>query len=313
MSTLNIARRLLLAGSALFLHFAAADAQVRYIASTGKDANNCASPATPCRTLSRGIGTTPANGELRILDSGAYGNGGLINKSMTISADGETLMLDAPLTIDAAGATVTLRGLSLNGRYAVLDGIYILNAAVVHVDNCRIEHLVHNGILSQSSNIRLFVNDTVSRQNIGRGLEMKGQSTRLTVDNSRFEGNNGSGIGVVDGLGSITRTITSGNLANGIWWNKGQLNVAWSASTDNNSDGYSVGMNARIDLESSVARGNGGGGLYASGAATISNFTATQNKVGIHIFYGTVYSRQNNTIAANTTNIVGSLAPLPPL
>ena len=67
MPILGLARRLLLAGSALVLLSAAADAQVRYIASTGKDANNCASPATPCRTLPRGITTTPAGGELRIL------------------------------------------------------------------------------------------------------------------------------------------------------------------------------------------------------------------------------------------------------
>jgi hypothetical protein len=152
------------------------------------------------------------------------------------------------------------------------------------------------------------------RENRGRGLVMLGQSTRLTVDNSRFENNNGSGISVQDGVGSITRTVTADNLGSGILWGRGQLNVAWSVSTDNYSDGYSVFGLSRIHLESSVARGNRLSGLNMSGdVATISNFVATENKVGIYARARVaVYSRQNNMIAANTTNIDGSLAPLPP-
>ena len=92
-----------------------------------------------------------------------------------------------------------------------------------------------------------------------------------------------------------------------------RVNVAWSTSTDNYSDGYTVYGFARIYLESSVARGNRLSGLYMTGeVATISNFMAIENGVGIYV-RGAVYSRQNNTIAANTKNIDGSLVPLPPL
>jgi hypothetical protein len=313
MSLLLSARRLLLAGAAFVLLAAAADAQVRYIASTGNDGNNCQSAAKPCRTLQKGINATPAGGELRILDSGNHGNGGLINKTMTISADGAAVMLNAPLTIDAAGSTVTLRGLSLNGHYTAVHGIQIANAAAVHLDNCRVEHAAHHGIRSDSSNTRLFVNDSVSRENRGRGLIILGQSTLLTVDNSRFERNNGSGISAVGAVGSVTRTVTAGNNGAGILWANGQLNVAWSMATDNVGAAYSImGGNGRIHLESSVARGNDVG-LYMMGdVATISNVVATENKTGIYN-RGTIYSRQNNTIAANATNINGSLTPLPPL
>jgi hypothetical protein len=316
MSLLQYARRLLVTGSALVLLSSAADAQVRYIASTGNDSgNNCQGANAPCRTLQRGIVSTPVGGELRILNSGFYGNGGLINKSMTISADGESVMLNAPLTIDATGAAVTLRGLSLNGHYTAAHGIHIVNAAAVHLDECRVEHAQGVGILSESNNMRLFVNDSVSRENRGRGLHMAGTATRLTVDNSRFENNSGSGIAAVNVVGSVTRTVTADNLGDGIVWNNGQLNVAWSMATDNYGHGYSAFGTGRIYLESSVARGNRLSGFYMSGdAATISNFVATGNGAGIHNHYGTLYSRQNNTVAGNTTNINGNQpVALPPI
>jgi hypothetical protein len=313
MPLLHSAGRLLLAGSALLLVSTAAQAQVRYIASTGNNNNNCASAATPCRTLQKGINTTPAGGELRILDSGDYGNGGLINQTMTISADGAAVMLSAPLTIDAAGSAVTLRGLALNGHHTAVHGIHIANAAAVHIDNCRVEHFTGVGVRSDGSNTRLFVNDSVSRENGGRGLNMMGQSTRLTVDNSRFENNSGSGIAVVDAVGSVTRTVTAGNLGAGISWGNGQLNVAWSMATDNYGEGYSL-FRGRIHLESSVARGNRTSGLRMAGdVATISNFVATDNGTGIYN-RGTVYSRQNNTVTGNTTNIDGPQpVALPPI
>ena len=143
---------------------------------------------------------------------------------------------------------MTLRGLSLNGHYIAAYGIRIASAPVVHVNDCRVEHAQHHGILSLSSNTRLFVNDSVLRENRGRGLAMLGQSTRLTVDNSRFENNSGSGISAEDGVGSITRTVTASNLGSGILWGKGQLDVAWSTSTDNYSDEYTVYAFARIYL-----------------------------------------------------------------
>jgi hypothetical protein len=309
-------RRLLVAGSALFLASTAAQAQIRYIASTGNDSgNNCASAKTPCRTLPRGIAATPAGGELRILDSGAYGNGGLVNKSMTISADGETVMLNGTLTIDAAGAAVTLRGLSLNGHsVATGAGIHIASAAAVHIDGCTVERFGGTGIESVGNGTRLFVNDSVSRQNHGYGLLIKGSGARLIADNSRFE-RNGIGIFGEGAGGSVTRTVVSSN-SHGIYWRWGQLNIAWSVAADNVNSGFVVtgGGGARMYLESSVARGNAVG-LWVEGGslASISNFTATENGQSGMQITGTVYTRQNNTFVGNATHVRGTPpVPLPP-
>ena len=106
---------------------------------------------------------------------------------MTISADGETVMLDGPLSIDAAGSVVTLEGLSLNGRNSVVKGITSPTPSAVHIKNCRVERFASNGIDFTSNNTELFVTDSVSRDNGGVGLTVRGTSAQLTVDNSRFE------------------------------------------------------------------------------------------------------------------------------
>jgi hypothetical protein len=92
----------------------------RYVSITGSNSNAC-SLAAPCRTLQRGINKTPTGGELRILDSGSYGNNAQVNKSMTIFGNGNTVYLNSPLTIGGGSLdhVVTLRGLVLNSQGAV--------------------------------------------------------------------------------------------------------------------------------------------------------------------------------------------------
>src|SRR5262245_45321422 len=58
---------------------------VRFIGSTGNEANNCTRQA-PCLTLQRGIDETPDRGVLQVLDGGAYGAGTII-RSITVLGD----------------------------------------------------------------------------------------------------------------------------------------------------------------------------------------------------------------------------------
>jgi hypothetical protein len=78
-----------------------AEAEIRYVAETGRDANPCTQTA-PCKTLQRGIDVTPDGGELRVLSSGTYG-GATIGKSLTVSGDEPTLVIDQ-IMINATNA-----------------------------------------------------------------------------------------------------------------------------------------------------------------------------------------------------------------
>ena len=93
---LKIASALLaLAACATLAGPAPAADNTRYVSIAGKNTNPC-TLAQPCKTLQRGIGLTPAGGELRILDSGFYGNNANIKKSLTITGNGHTVYLGAP-------------------------------------------------------------------------------------------------------------------------------------------------------------------------------------------------------------------------
>jgi hypothetical protein len=283
---------------------------IRYVSTTGNNANTCTLSA-PCRSLQRGINVTPANGELRILDSGDYGLNAAIARSVTITGNGHTVILGNPITINQANATVVLRGLTLDGQRTVANGINIVNAATVHVEQSVIYHFTGQGISATAAGVEVFVIDSILRDNIGAGLVMFEETSRLTIDNSRFE-NNGFGISVGGGIATIHRSIASGNANHGIAAvdNSVTVTLTSSVTAQNGSTGIFVVAGSTLAMESSLAHGNGDGLFVANGStARISNSTFTNNTTGINNS-GTVETRQNNTVRGNTTNVVGALTPL---
>jgi hypothetical protein len=148
----------------------------RYISITGNNANAC-TLAAPCLTMQRGINATPADGELRILDSGVTSTFATVNKSMTISGNGNTVFLGVPgIVIDDPTAVVTLRGLTLNGRGTIANGINIVAAAVVHIEDCVVHNLSQDGIIVTAEGVSVFVVRSVSRDNGSGGLVFNGGS-----------------------------------------------------------------------------------------------------------------------------------------
>ena len=137
-----------LAGCAILVLCATAQAQVvRFVSSGGNDANNCMR-ATPCLTLQRGIDRTPPNGELQILDSGNYADTpATISRSIAISADGVTANVGG-IIVNGVGIVVALRGLHLAGRgLADTSGVAIGNAAAtVSIERCTIEQFRAHGV-----------------------------------------------------------------------------------------------------------------------------------------------------------------------
>jgi hypothetical protein len=261
----------------------------RYISITGNDANAC-TLAAPCRYLPRGISSIPAGGELRILDSGDYGNSGTIRKSLTISGNGNTVFLRNALTVDDGDAVVTLRSLTLNGQGTIANGISIVVAAAVHIENCVVHNFSQDGINVAADGASVFVISSVSRDN-GSGGFVLNAGASLTIDNSHFDNNAGNGFFMLGSgsLATIRRSTASGNGFNGFQAFAGVMT-----------------------LDSSLAVGNILRGLNIVGAAVgrISNSTFTDNGTGISNT-GTVETRQNNTVRGNSIDLQGnSLTPI---
>jgi hypothetical protein len=307
-----VCKLLVVASCATAVHSAAAPAadHTRYISITGSNANDC-TLAAPCRTLRRGIRVTPVGGELHILRSGDYGETVGINKSMTILGHGNTVYLDNPITINSAGAVVALRGLTLNGQGTADSGINVLAAAAVHIEGCVIHGFSNNGIEITANGVKVFVLNSISRDNGHDGFRMDGESSS-TIDSSRFE-NNLNGVSVISGgNATISRSITSGNSGIGTLAMGGTVSVVSTVAAQNGFAGFVSAQSGVMALESSVANDNVTSGLQVSvgGIARISNSTFIGNGTGIANMASTVETRQNNTVRGNTTDVSGALTPV---
>ena len=217
----HLARRSL-AGMVL-LFAAAAHAQISYVGPTGDDDNPCTRAIDPCRSLQRGINVAPEGGDVRVLGSGEYGSA-TIAKSLTISGNGPTVAV-GQITIDNASAVVALRGLNLVGvGHNDFGGVAIFAASAVHIERCTVAHFTMHGIYATAQNLKLFVTDSIMRDNGADGLLMfysnasfhnQGTMT-LTFDKSHAENNGGDGVLLRGGVSTFIRSSFSGNHANGI-------------------------------------------------------------------------------------------------
>jgi len=100
-------------------NLAEATAKRTFVASHGVDNPNC-SIVAPCRNFAAAITATSAGGEVIVLDSAGYGPV-TTTKSISIVAPpgiyaGISVLAGNGVTIDAPGATVVLRGLSINSQ-----------------------------------------------------------------------------------------------------------------------------------------------------------------------------------------------------
>ena len=316
-------KSLLAAGLAVASSFAAtifaaeAQAAIRYVASTGSDAAACTRTA-PCRTFQRGVNVAAAGDEVKALDAGEYGFT-FINKSVTLSADGVAATINVTaadgvgIIVSNASAVVTLRGLFITGNGTANRGIVIPNGAVVHIENCEVERFTSDGIQIINRPTELYISNTVSRLNGGRGLYFIGAANaKLMIVNSHFDNNTGSGIHLGNLLeASLTNTVASGNTGHGLAVTGGKTTATWTTASNNGGVGFAL-TGGEMSLENSMADSNGSHGIVVTAGRTarISNNTVTNNPVGI-LNAGTLHTRENNTVSGNATDITNT-GTMPP-
>jgi hypothetical protein len=282
----------------------AAEAQsVRYISINGNDANACTRTA-PCRTLARGVQSAPVRGEVRLLNSGSFGAGVTIAKSLTVSGDGATLMLSGPVTVAASAARVVFRGLLFNGFGTTTFGVRINNANSVHIVECEFERFTDDGIFFDVATTELLITNTISRNNNDNGLHVDGNgSTKVVLENFRAE-NNVNGVFIQNAQMSVSNSTLSGNSADGIQQHGGTSNVVSSTAANNGASGFTVVDGGTMQLDSSVSRGNFNGlfvGNQANTVARISNLSVTDNSLGIQN-NGTTETDASSTVFSNGVN-----------
>ena len=178
---------------------AAAGVQRSFVASYGQAANTAANCglATPCRALNEALGVTSAGGEIVVLDSAGY-SAATIAQTVTIVAPrgvyaGITAFAGNAILINAPGAIVRLRGLTLNGLGGT-NGISATHVALLDVEGADIRGFSGNGVDFTAAGGRLNITDTsFSGNGVGVYVLPASSVATVTIARSHFHDNAASG------------------------------------------------------------------------------------------------------------------------
>jgi hypothetical protein len=197
----NFRFRLTMLGGALlmlaFTSVASAQATRTWVSGVGDDANPCSRTA-PCKTFAGAISKTAVNGEIDCLDPGGFG-AVTITKSITIDCDsgpGGILSSGAnAVVVNAAGSTVTLRSINMQGVLIGTNGVNIIAAAAVHLVDLNIYGFTGPGVTAGvGANLVLTIDET-RVHDCGNGIVTNASAGLITADYGRVSlWNGGSGV-----------------------------------------------------------------------------------------------------------------------
>jgi len=277
---------------------AQAQASRTWVSGVGDDANPCSRTA-PCKTWAGAISKTAACGEIDALDPGGYG-AVTITKSITLDGTGTFASILASLVngivINAAATDViTIRGLSINGFCNGINGINVLQAKTVNVEDCVIFRFsTGNGItVNETNDCALNVRNSVIRDNTLDGINTasSGGTVKVTLEKVSLTGN-GNGLHARQSTRAIANNCNfSNNTTNGVF---ADATSAFATIRVWNSDISLNGGNG-------VRAGNAGGGVSGVeiGQDQINHNTGNGVLIGTG---GVVETFTNNSIRGNGTD-----------
>jgi hypothetical protein len=291
----------LCAFAGLFVTPAFAQATRTWVSGVGDDANPCSRTA-PCKTFAGAISKTSTAGEINVLDPGGFG-GVTITKSITISSEspegGVLVSGSNGITVNAAGGSVILRGLDIEGVGTGINGVQLVAASALHIEKSVIRGFQtnsSNGVLVNPSAgpVVLVMDDVILSDNAGttsgNAITVQpsgGATVNATFNNVRIN-NNASGFRFDGTGGPITANIRN------------------SISSNNTRAGLSaIGTNGVNILADGSAFTANASGLIANGTGVSIRLTrsaVTANGTGLTITSGVIGSYLDNEIDTNTSD-----------
>jgi len=183
--------------------------------------------------------------------------------------------------INAAGGQVTLRNLTLDGLTTGLNGIRILNAGAVFVENCQIFGF-NRGISDERTTGELSVSNSIIKNNAQTNAYIaNGSSVTALFDTVQVKSGGNSGLWFQGGVVIVRNCVISANVDTGILAeNSAEVEV----------DGGTISQNQ-------FGIGTGAG----SPTVRVGLANITMNKIGISISGGAIHSYGNNRTQGNTS------------
>jgi len=191
---------------------AQAQATRTWVSGVGDDVNPCSRTA-PCKTFAGAISKTAAGGEIDALDPGGFG-AVTITKSITIDGTGtmgSSIAANANGIVINIAATdtaksVRLRGLSINGVGSGVNGINVIAANKVSIEDSVIDGFA-SGINVAAGGV--YVNKATIRNN-KVGINVTGGQVALNDVSVIF---NGTGLVGGSSIVSFNNVVLYGNAA----------------------------------------------------------------------------------------------------
>ena len=285
----------LLAIATFMLAFASisqAQANRTWVSGVGDDANPCSRTA-PCKTFAGAISKTANGGEISVLDPGGFG-AVTITKSISINGEGTLAgILNATVTGIIINATSTdhivIRNVSIYapnvGANIGLNGIRVLSAKNVTVDNVTIANVTGNGIdIAAGANVNVYVVNSRFNNCAGAGIRADTSSgiARVTVKNSSFVAN---GEGISGRRNSRVAVYESSISFNSIGVHAEAQTAATTAVvflkgchiTNNTSHGVAAGggiavASSIVRISDNLINNNAGAGVSVQANGTVESF-----------------------------------------
>jgi len=198
-----------------------------WVSGVGDDVNPCSRTA-PCKTFAGAISKTATNGEINCLDPGGFG-AVTITKSIIIDCTGTLgsilgagtngIIVNITDPADVA-KSVRLRGVSLNGASTGINGVRILSASKVFVENSVIDGFTGSGISAENAgSVQITVSRSAIRNNSTGIAAAPKELADVFVSESLIAGN---GVGLQSSANAtirisnntITRNATGLSMAN---------------------------------------------------------------------------------------------------
>jgi len=260
-----------------FPALAYAQATRTWVSGVGDDANPCSRTA-PCKTFAGAISKTATNGEIDTLDPGGYG-AVTITKSIVIDGTsglaGVLVSGTNGIVVSAPSSSVViLRHLDINGVGAGLNGIRIIGAGDVRIENCKIYGFTQRGIVDERTDGHLAVTNTVVSNNTQTGIltmAAGGSTLTVTLDHVEMHSNGNAGFAITGGTRAMVIQSSATSNTHGFYADTGAiLNLQDSVSFGNTGNGVMSGSGAAIRLANTTISDNGAGLWAAAGAPIIS-------------------------------------------
>lgn len=211
MNNYSLHRTIMLIACLLISGITFSQATRTWVSGVGDDVNPCSRTA-PCKTFAGAISKTATGGEISVLDPGGYG-AVTITKSMTIDGKGTQASILSTLTngivINAVDAVVTIRNLSINGTGNGLNGIKIIAAKKVIIENCIMAGFTLKGIEINTTVPCIVILNHVTVHNATDGLGVTNEGGSVIIDNGRFQAIGNGGINLVNGQVTLSRSNIS--------------------------------------------------------------------------------------------------------